>query len=159
MCSLLKPSLLAGAVLCAAGALPALAASHQLGTVNVSADHYTHVSWTQFDGPVERLSFLPENDAIDCDHITVNYQDGTSHDVFSGYLLKGQRETISFRGSDDSRLDSVDFACKAESFDGARIALSAVSEGLRNPYPDREADISVDRPARLRTFESASAAP
>jgi hypothetical protein len=156
---LLKPSLLAGAALCVAGALPALAASHQLGAVNVSADHYTYVSWTHFDGPVERLSFVPDNDAIDCDHITVNYLDGTSHDVFSGYLLKGQRETISFPGSDDSRLHSVDFACKAESFDGARISLSAVSEGLPSPYPGDEANISVDRPARLRTFESASAIP
>ena len=159
MRSLLQPSLLAlGTALCIAGALPATAASHQLGAVNVSSDHYTYVSWTHFDGPVERLSFIPDNDAIDCDHITVNYLDGTSHQVFSGYLLKGQRETISFPGSDDSRLHSVDFACKAQSFDGARISLSSVSEGLRSPYPDRDADIAIERPAHLRTFESADAA-
>jgi hypothetical protein len=160
MRSVLKPSLLAlGIALCAGSAVPALAASHQLGAVNVSSDHYTYVSWTHFDGPVEHLSFVPDNDAITCDHITVNYLDGTSHQVFSGYLLKGQRETISFPGSDDSRLHSVDFACKAQSFDGARISLSSVSEGMRSPYPDRDADIPVERPAHLRTFESADAAP
>jgi hypothetical protein len=140
-------------------ALPAAASVHQLGAVNVSADHYTQVSWTRFDGPVARLSFVPDNDAIDCDHITINYRDGTSHDVFSGILLKDQRETITFPES-DSRLRSVDFACKAQHFDGARITLSSVSDGERSAdrdgvYPDRNADLAVERPAHVRTFESA----
>ena len=138
-------------------ALPAAAAVHQLGAVNVSADHYTQVSWTRFDGPVAKLTFVPDNDAVDCDHITINYRDGTSHDVFSGVLLKDQRETITFPES-DSRLRSVDFACKARSMDGARITLSAVSEGDRDrAYPDRDADLAIDRPAHVRTFENADA--
>lgn len=143
--------LILGAALCIGTALPAAAAVHQLGTVNVSADHYTHVSWTRFDGPVTRLSFVPDNDAVDCDHITVNYRDGTSHDVFSGVLLKEQRETITFPDS-DSRLSSVDLACKAKNYDGARIALSAVTEGGR--YADRDDDL--DRVAHVRTYESGS---
>ena len=134
-------------LLCMGGALPAAAAIHELGTVNVSADHYTHVSWTRFDGPVDRLSFLPANDAVDCDHITVNYLDGTSHDVFSGVLLRDQRETISFPGNQDSRLASVEFSCRAENRDGARIALSAVTDG------SRFADDDFDRPAHVRTYE------
>jgi hypothetical protein len=138
-------------------ALPASADVHQLGAVNVSADHYTQVSWTRFDGPVERLSLVPDNDAVDCDHITINYRDGTSHDVFSGVLLREQRQTITFPES-DSRLRSVDFACKARSLDGARITLSAVTEGGLYPYPDRDA-LHVDREAHVRTFESASAEP
>lgn len=147
--------LLFGALLSMGAALPAAAAVHQLGTVNVSADHYTLVSWTRFDGPVARLSFTPDNDAVDCDHITINYRDGISHDVFSGVLLKDQRETITFPES-DSRLRSVDFACKARSMDGARIALSAVSEGDRySAYPDREAELAIERPAHVRTIESA----
>ena len=143
--------------LCLGTALPASADVHQLGAVNVSADHYTHVSWTRFDGPVERLSLVPENDAIDCDHITINYRDGTSHDVFSGVLLREQRQTITFPDS-DSRLSSVDFACRARSLDGARITLSAVTEGY-SPYPDRVATPHIDREAHVRTFESASALP
>jgi len=151
--------LLLGALLGVGAALPAAGAVHQLGAVNVSADHYTQVSWTRFDGPVARLSFLPDNDAVDCDHITINYRDGTSHDVFSGILLKDQRETITFPES-DSRLRSVDFACKAQHFDGARITLSAVSDGDRFPdrdgvYPDRDADLAIERPAHVRTYESA----
>lgn len=136
-------------------ALPAVAAVHELGSVNVSADHFTHVSWTEFDGPVDRLSFLPATDAVDCDHITVNYRDGTSHNVFSGRLLKDQRETISFPGDQDRRLASVDFSCRAENVDGARIALSAVTDG------DRTADIDDDlpRPAHVRTFEGANDLP
>lgn len=143
-----KSSLLIFAsVLCVGGALPAAAAVHELGAVNVSADHYTHVTWTRFDGPVDRLSFLPANDAVDCDHITVNYLDGTSHDVFSGRLLMDQRETISFPGDQDSRLASVEFSCRAENRDGARIALSAVTDG------SRFADDDFDRPAHVYTHE------
>jgi len=146
------------ATLCLGAALPAAADVHQLGAVNVSADHYTQVSWTRFDGPVERLSFVPDNDAVDCDHITINYRDGTSHDVFSGVLLKDQRQTITFPDS-DSRLRSVDFACKARSFDGARISLSAVTEGGPSLYPDRDTELHMNRDAHLRIFERASAEP
>jgi hypothetical protein len=139
--------LIFASLLCVGGALPAAAAIHELGAVNVSSDHYTHVSWTRFDGPVDRLSFLPATDAVDCDHITVNYLDGTSHDVFSGVLLKDQRETISFPGDQDRRLASVEFSCRAENMDGARIALTAVTDG------SRFADDDFDRPAHTRTYE------
>ncbi|HWF64560.1 MAG TPA: hypothetical protein VN685_08120 [Rhizomicrobium sp.] len=144
-----KSSLFIFASLLCMGALPASAAIHELGAVNVSADHYTNVTWTRFDGPVDRLSFLPATDAVDCDHITVNYLDGTSHDVFSGRLLREQRETISFPADQagDRRLASVTFSCRAENVDGARIALSAVTDG------DRFADDDFDRPAHLRTYE------
>jgi len=135
--------------LCASASLPAAAAIHELGAVNVSSDHYTHVSWTRFDGPVDRLSLVPATDSIDCDHITVNYLDGTSHDVFSGRLVEGSRETISFPGdtAQDRRLASVTFSCRAENVDGARIALSAVTDG------GRFADDDFDAPAHLRTYE------
>jgi hypothetical protein len=157
-----KSSVLLAAALCVGTALPAAAAVHQLGSVNVSADHYTRVSWTRFDGPVERLSFVPDTDAVDCDHITINYRDGTSHDVFSGVLLKDQRETITFPES-DSRLRSVDFACRARSVDGARISLSAVSDGEHvsrydGYWADREVSPGIDQPAQVRTYESADLA-
>jgi hypothetical protein len=146
--------LILGAALCIGTTLPAAAAVHQLGAVNVSSDHYTHVSWTRFDGPVARLSFIPDNDAVDCDHITVNYRDGTSHDVFSGVLLKEQRETITFPDT-DSRLTSVDFACKAQNYDGARIALSAVTEG--DSHAGRDDD--WNREAHVRTYERGEIIP
>lgn len=156
---MLKTSFLVAAALSLGAALPASAAVHQLGAVNVSADHYTQVSWTRFDGPVEKLSFIPDTDAVDCDHITVNYADGTSHDVFSGMLLKDQRETITFPES-DSRLRSVDFACRARNIDGARISLSAVSDGEKvsryDGYWGDTHEVGIDRPANLRIYESAS---
>ena len=156
---MLKASLLLAAAFSLCAALPVSAAVHQLGAVNVSADHYTQVSWTRFDGPVEKLSFIPDTDAVDCDHITINYKDGTSHDVFSGILLKDQRETISFPDT-DSRLRSVDFACRARSIDGARISLSAISDGEKlsryDGYWGDQQDVGIERPAQLRTYESAS---
>jgi hypothetical protein len=76
--------------------------------------------------------------------------DGTSHEVFSGRLLRQQRETISFPGNDarDRELASVTFSCRAENVDGARIALAAVTDG------GRFADDDFDRPAHVRTYES-----
>jgi hypothetical protein len=109
-------------------ALPARADVHQIGSVNIASDHYTDVSWEHFEGAVERLQFVAEGDNIDCDHISVTYRDGSTHTVFSGPMVKNSIETVTFPEG-DSRMRHVDFACKAQSVDGARIALSAVSEG------------------------------
>jgi hypothetical protein len=60
-------------------ARPAMADVHQVGSVNVSADHYTDVSWEHFEGPVDRLQFVAQGDTLDCAHISVTYRDGTTH--------------------------------------------------------------------------------
>ncbi len=145
---------LAGLSLCAAS-LPA--AARALGTVNVSAEHYTHVRWTRFDDPVARLSFVPDNDAVDCDHIVITYRDGASYNMFSGVLLKNQEETIfPDRGS---RLESVSFACKAKSRDGARIAITAVSaKDGQGDDPVHYPDANLNHPAQVQITESADAA-
>ena len=105
--AVLGAALLAGA----ATALPAKADVHQIGSVNVAADHYTDVSWEHFEGPVERLQFVAEGDTVDCAHISVTYRDGTAHTVFSGILPKDSTETVTFPEG-DSRMRHVDFACQ-----------------------------------------------
>ena len=146
----LRPSLpFLVAALCAAGSFPALADNQQLGSVNVSAYHYTHVSCSRFEGPVARLQFVADTDTVECDRIIVTYRDGTSHVVFSGTLTKGSTETITFPEG-DSRIRNVDFACKAESVDGARITLSALSEGDRVISRDDDGT----RPAHAFTKET-----
>jgi hypothetical protein len=142
--------LLLAATLGAGIAVPALADVHQLGAVNISADRYTHVSWSRFEGPVLRLRFVADNDTVDCEHIVVTYRDGTSHDVFSGTLMKNSTETITFPEG-DSHIQNVDFACKAMAVDGARISLSAVSEGPE--WADPKVDHTM--PARVRTDTAA----
>ena len=136
--AVLGAALLAGA----ATALPAKADVHQIGSVNVAADHYTDVSWEHFEGPVERLQFVAEGDTVDCAHISVTYRDGTTHTVFSGILPKNSTETVTFPEG-DSRMRHVDFACKAQSVDGARIALSAVSEGWDRGQWAREPHVTA----------------
>ena len=116
-----------GAVLLA-GASAARADVHQIGSVNVSNDHFTDISWEHFKGAVERLQFVASGDTLDCAHISVTYRDGTTHKVFEGVLPKDSIETITFPEG-DSRMRHVDFACKARTVDGARITLSAISEG------------------------------
>lgn len=117
-----------GAALLMGASAAARADVHQIGSVNVSADHFTDISWEHFEGAVERLQFLAAGDTMDCAHISVTYRDGTTHKVFEGVLPKGSIETVTFPEG-DSRMKHVDFACKARSVDGARIELSAVSEG------------------------------
>ena len=121
-------AVLGAALLAGATALPAKADVHQIGSVNVAADHFTDISWEHFEGAVERLQFVAQGDTIDCAHISVTYRDGTTHKVFEGVMLKDSIETITFPEG-DSRMKHVDFACKARSVDGARVVLSAISEG------------------------------
>ena len=123
-------------------AMPALADVHQLGAVNISADRYTHVSWQHFEGPVIRLRMVAQGDTIDCDHVAVTYYDDTVHEVFSGTIVKDGIETITFPEG-DSRIRHVDFACKAQSVDGARIALSSVSAGWDGDKWAPEAHVTV----------------
>ena len=137
------------ALLAGATALPAEAMVHEIGAVNVAADHYTNVSWQHFEGPVIRLRMVAQGDTIDCDHVAVTYYDNTTHNVFSGIMVKDSIETITFPEG-DSRIRHVDFACKAQSVDGARIALSSVSEGWDRDHwasqptvTTREADAPV----------------
>jgi len=138
--------LLAGAALCAVlatfDAPPAFALDHAFGSVNIAAGHYTDVRWSRFGGPLDHITFVPVNDTIECAHVTINYLDGTSHDVFSGTVLAGARTTISLPPPNDGRVRDVTFACKAKSVDGARVALSAVTDS----WPD---GWDADRPAHL----------
>jgi hypothetical protein len=122
------PRFLFGAALAALAATPALAVDREFGSVNVAAGHYTDVRWSLFGGPLDHFTIMPENDAIDCEHITINYRDGTSHDVFSGYVAAGAHTTISLPPPNDGRVANVTFACKAQNTDGARIALLAVTD-------------------------------
>jgi hypothetical protein len=130
------------AILFAASEQAAKADVHQIGSVNVSADHYTNISWEHFEGAVEKLQFVAEGDTLDCAHISVTYRDGTTHTVFRGVLPMGAIETVTFPEG-DSRMRHVDFACKAHSIDGARVALSAVSEGIGEDRWAREPHVTI----------------
>ena len=131
-----------GAALLAGASVSARADVHQIGSVNVSATHFTDISWEHFEGAVERLQFVAAGDTLDCAHISVTYRDGTTHTVFQGVLPMGAIETVTFPEG-DSRMRHVDFACKAHSIDGARVALSAVSEGLGNDRWAREPHVTI----------------
>jgi len=128
-----KTRLLAfAAALSIGAALPALAA-FDTDTVYVSPDRYTTASWSDFDGPVERLNVV-SNRNVDCDHITVHYRDGTSQDVFSGMLYSGERQSIAFPGG-TRPISDVRLACRAENDFGARLSLSAdVTPPLTRTY-------------------------
>jgi len=135
-------AVLGAVILAGATTVSAKADVHQIGSVNVAADHYTDVSWEHFEGPVERLQFVAEGDTVDCEHISVTYRDGTTHTVFSGIMPKDSIETVTFPEG-DSRMRHVDFACKAQNVDGARIALSSISEGFDREQWAREPHVTT----------------
>lgn len=124
--------LLAGAAFCAALATlntqPANAEVTQIGSVNIAADKFTDVRWSRFEGPVQALALSPVADTVDCAHINVVYKDGVVRQVFEGVMEKDSIKTISILGS-DANVAALEFQCKARSVDGARIALSSVSDG------------------------------
>ena len=109
-------------------ATQAQAEVHQTGSVNIPSDRYADVSWTQFEGAVNRLRFYAVNDTVNCAHISVTYRDGTTHEVYRGAIPKGGFTTVTFPEG-DSRMREVAFACKADAVDGARISFTALSEG------------------------------
>ena len=138
----MRTTLFLSAAIVAALALPAAAEVHQIGSVNIASDHFTDVSWEHFEGAVQELQFVAQGDDITCDHISVTYRDGTTHQVWRGTMVKDSIETITFPEG-DSRMKHVDFACKAQSVDGARVALSAVSQGWDDRMWAREPHVTT----------------
>ncbi|HKQ45004.1 MAG TPA: hypothetical protein VJS47_06395 [Rhizomicrobium sp.] len=124
------------------GTTAARAEVHQIGAVNVANDRFTNISWEHFEGAVEELQFAALGDTVDCAHISVTYRDGTTHKVYSGAIPKDGFTTVTFPEG-DSRMRNVEFSCKAQSVDGARIALSAVSEGWDPKQWAREPHVTV----------------
>ena len=144
--------LLLGAALCAGLATldtqPAAALDHEFGSVNVSNSQFTDVRWNRFGGPVDRLSFTPMNDAVTCEHITLTYADGSSHEVFSGYIAEGQHTTITLPAPNPGDVREVSFACKAEKLDGARISLAATTDAWPRGW---ESAWETSHPASITT--------
>lgn len=125
---LIPKFLLASCAALAFGATQASAEVHQTGSVNVPVDRFADVSWTRFEGPVNRLRFYADNDTVNCAHITVTYRDGITREVYRGTIPMGGYTTVTFPEG-DSRMREVAFACKAQNMDGARITFTALSEG------------------------------
>lgn len=123
-------------------ARPAMAEVHQIGAVNVANDKFTNINWEHFEGAVEELQFAAVGDTVDCAHISVTYRDGTTHKVYAGTIPQGGFTTVTFPEG-DSRMKYVEFACKARTVDGARIALSAISEGWDPKQWAREPSVTA----------------
>ncbi len=53
-----------------------------------------------------RLRLVAEGDTVDCDHIAVTDRGSTTHNIFSGTMVKNSTETITFPEG-DSRIRNV----------------------------------------------------
>jgi hypothetical protein len=131
-----KTRVIAMAALLAAGTtIPALAEWNHVGDVQISPDHYTNAQMGSFTGPVDRIRFHSSGRS-DCENIRVTYSNGDTQEVFSGTILDGQDQTITFPDR-SRRVESVSLNCRAAHDDGARIAVAADTSAFpaRDIYP------------------------
>ena len=146
--------LIAGAALCAGLATlhtsPARAADTEIGSVNISATNQTDVRWSRFGGPVERLTFIPVTDAVNCAHITINYKNGDSSTIFKGHIARGASTTITLPPPNPGDVRDVTFACRAETIDGARISLIGVTDNWAPGWDRRDAVVPARVEAQVR---------
>ena len=146
--------LFAGAALCAGLATlhttPAHAADTEIGSVLVSALEQTDVRWSRFGGPVERLTFIPVTDAVNCAHITINYANGDSSTIFRGHIARGASTTISLPPPNPGDVHDVTFACRAENIDGARIVLAGVTDNWPRGWDRVDEVVPARVEARVR---------
>jgi len=118
-----KTCVIAIAALLSAGAMPALAEWNHVGDVQVSPERYSNVQLGGFTGPVEQIRMHSAGRA-DCDDVRVTYENGDTQQVFSGTILDGQDQTITF--PDPSRnVRAVALDCRAAHEDGAHISVAA----------------------------------
>lgn len=123
---LIGSALAAAAVAVTAGS--AAAVDTEIGGVNVSNSEYTDVLWTRFGGPLNHFTLIPTNDSVNCRDVTINYSNGQSSTIFRGFIAKGQHTTVALPPPNPGDVRSISFACKADTIDGARIALAAVTD-------------------------------
>ena len=119
-----KTRVIAIAALLAAGSsLPALAEWNHVGDIQVSPDQYSNVQLGAFTGPVDQIR-LHSAGRANCDNVRVIYENGDTQEIFSGAILDGQDQTISFPDR-SRRLEAVSLDCRAAYEGGAHIAVAA----------------------------------
>jgi hypothetical protein len=106
------------------GAVPALAAWDEVGTVRVSAGRDHDVKNFDMGGPVERLQLRAEGSDIRCRAVTASFGNGRSQSVFQGPLSDGAPANVSLPGNART-ITRLTFNCSAENRRGGSIVVVA----------------------------------
>ncbi|HEU0161427.1 MAG TPA: hypothetical protein VFQ69_03400 [Rhizomicrobium sp.] len=112
------------ATLCAATAVPALAAWDEVGVVRIDQGRDRESRSFNMGGSIEALQFRAEGGRIMCRAITARFGNGRTQTVFRGTLEDGQPRAVDLPGR-ERNITRIDFDCGADNRRGARIHVVA----------------------------------
>jgi hypothetical protein len=127
-----KIGLLAALVLGAA-ATPAFAAWDTIGTVSFDRGGERARAYTDFGGPVERLSFSAWGNDVECRRVTATFGNGKTRRVFEGWIREGTTAVVELPGQERT-VRRLDFVCRSEGRRDARITIGAELGGYRDTW-------------------------
>jgi hypothetical protein len=127
-----KTILLASALSCALAA-PAMADWYRIGGVDVGHHRDRDVTYSRFGGGVDRLRFDTHESDVNCRSVRATFRNGTSREVFSGWLRAGHSEVVELPG-DRRHVEKLIFKCRATARRGATIAISADVSSYRDEW-------------------------
>jgi hypothetical protein len=109
--------------------LAALAVGADAQWVKLSDVHVAHhrdrdTSYSDFAGPVERLSFTARGSDMWCRSVSVQYRNGESQQVFSGKLDRDRPVNADVRGG-ERRIDRLSMNCAASDPRGGILVVAA----------------------------------
>jgi hypothetical protein len=124
--------LLASALSCALAA-PAMADWARIGGVDVSNGRDRDVTYNRFGGGVDKLRFDTHESDVNCRSVRATFRNGTSREVFSGWLRAGRSQVVELPG-DRRHVEKLSFNCRATARRGATIAISADVTSFRDEW-------------------------
>ncbi len=122
---MLKTSLLGmTAIMALAVAMPAKADWVHLGSVHVEHTRDHDMTYSEFAGPVENLTFTARGSDMWCRDITAHYGNGERQRVYSGKLYRDQSVDADVAGH-QRRIERLSMTCSAEDPRGGDIKIGA----------------------------------
>jgi hypothetical protein len=103
---------------------PAAAQWIKLSDVHVAHHRDRDIAYSDFAGPVERLSFTARGSDMWCRSIAVVYRNGERQQVFSGKLDRDRPVDADVRGG-DRRIDRLNMNCAAAEPRGGILVVAA----------------------------------
>lgn len=105
-------------------ASPAKADWVPLGSVHVEHGRDHDTTYSQFGGPVERLTFTARGSDMWCRDITAHYGNGDRQRVYSGRLSDNKSVDVDVHGR-DRQIDRLSMTCSAASPRGGELRIGA----------------------------------
>lgn len=123
---MIKVGALAALTFVALSASPSAAqvAWRDIGNVDFGRGGDHERQYGNFGGPVERLRFAATGNDVICKTVTATFNNGNTRQIFEGRIRQGAATSIDLPGK-DRQIKRLDFRCRSEGRQDARIAIGA----------------------------------